>query len=95
MAAGRMTITKEAGVTSLVPKAEAKFATATIPGRVLNVACETDGTGTAEIQLKHPDGTITKLADATIPTLAKDEKMTLRARIAVSIKSSASGLDIE
>ena len=80
----KMTITKE-DVTSLDPKAEAKFATAAIAGRVLNARCETDGTGTAEIQLKHPDGTITKLADAAIPTLAKDEKMVLRARIAVSV----------
>ncbi len=93
MALKRMVITKE-NVTSLDPRAEAKFATASIPGRVLNVSCETDGTGTAEIQLKHPDGTVVTLATVTIPTLAKDEKMLLSARIVVGIRGAEAVAEI-
>ena len=88
MADERMTITKEPGVTSLDPRAVKKFATATTPGRVLNVDCETDSTGTAEIQLKHPDGTVVTLTTVTVPTLAKGEKMSLRARVVAGIRGA-------
>ena len=74
------------GFTTLNPRAEAKFAAPGIPGRVLNTRAETaTGGGTAEIQLKSPDGSITKLADAVIPTLAKDEKCIFQVRVSTGI----------
>ena len=84
----QMTVTKP-DVTALDSKAVAKFAAPGVPGRVLNIDCETDGTGTAEVQLKHPDGTVTKLADVTVPELADGEKMALRVRICAGIRVAA------
>jgi len=80
-----MIITKEAGVTSLDPRAVAKFATAMEPGRVLNVSCETDSTGTASIQLVHPDGSTQTLCDVTMPVLAKGETCKIGARLTACV----------
>ncbi len=85
MASKKMTITKE-NVTSLDATAKAKFATPAIPGRVLNIDCETDGSGTAEIQLKHPDGSVESLATVTAPTLKTGENLSLRVRVCTAIR---------
>jgi len=78
---------------ALNPKAANKFETNGVAGRVINRDAETDGAGTAEVQLVHPDGTITKLADVTIPTLPKGEKMSLRVRICAGIRTAAAEVD--
>ena len=83
----KMTITKEA-VTSLDARAVAKFAKPGTPGRVLNIDCETTGTGTATIQMVHPDGSIQSLVSVTVPLLAKGESCVLRARIDVGIRGA-------
>ena len=88
MADEKMTITKE-NVTSLDPTAVAKFATASEPGRVLNVAIETAGSGVGEFLFKHPDGTVVSLVSATVPKLAAGETLYLRARIRADIRKPA------
>ena len=77
----------------LNPKAANKFEAHGVAGRVINRDCETDGTGTAEVQLKHPDGTIEKLADVTTPTLGKGETMSLRVRICAGIRAAKAEVD--
>ena len=85
MATKPMIVTKEAGVTSLDPKAVKKFATATTPGRVLNCTAVTEGTGTAIIQLVSPDGSVDVLCDVTMPVLAKGETCKIGAYIYTSV----------
>jgi len=86
--ATKMQITKE-NVTSLDPRAEAKFATADIPGRVLNVSAETDGAGTARIQMVHPDGTVETLVDVTMPVLGAGETCKIGARLTANVSGGA------
>jgi len=83
----KMTITKEP-VTSLDPRAVAKFAKVGTPGRVLNIDCATTGTGTATIQIVHPDGSVQSLVSVTVPLLAKGESCVLRARVDVGIRGA-------
>ena len=84
----RMTVSKP-GVTALDPKAAAKFAAPGIAGRVLNVRAETDGGGLCVICLTHPDGTVEKLAEVTVPKLGENETCVLNTRIATSIVTDA------
>ena len=90
----KMTITKEA-VTSLDARAVAKFAKVGTPGRVLNIDCETTGTGTATIQIVHPDGSIQSLVSVTVPLLAKGESCSLRARVDVGIRGAKAEVALE
>lgn len=76
---------------SLDPKATGKFAEKGQAGRVMNVEAETDGGGTAEVLLKHPDGSVEKLAGVTVPELSKAEKCILRIRIDAAMRDSAPG----
>lgn len=88
-------IVKKPDTVVLTPGAANKFATSANPGRVINIDAETDGGGTPEIQLKHPDGSIEILARVSIPDLDKGERCSLRVRMCADIRPPSSVTEVE
>lgn len=83
------------GPTALDPKAEAKFASPGVPGRVVNIDGETDGGGVVEVLLKHPDGTIEQKATVPVPKLAASEKCAIQIRVSTNIRNQSKVAEVE
>jgi len=78
---------------TLDPRAKNKFARAGKPGRVMNVEAVTDGSGDAEVLLKHPDGTIELLARVAVPKLSETETCVVRVRIYTHVRDVAEAVE--